>query len=56
MRLRTYEISKMLPIISGAYQQQNETNKINLIVFLCCVAFNIILLVVLFQLFKQMRN
>jgi hypothetical protein len=26
-RLRTYEISKMLPIINGAYQQQNETNK-----------------------------
>jgi hypothetical protein len=30
-RLRTYEISKMLPIINGAYQQQNETNKKQLV-------------------------
>jgi hypothetical protein len=32
-RLRT--ISKMLPIINGAYQQQNETNKNSIGVFYC---------------------
>ena len=56
-RLRTYEISKMLPIISGAYQQQNETNRNQLVLFLCCVCLlTILLMVVLFQLFKQMRQ
>jgi len=56
-RLRTYEISKMLPIITGAYQQQNETNKKQLIVFLICLSFlTVILLVALFQLFKQMKR
>jgi uncharacterized protein YqgV (UPF0045/DUF77 family)/type II secretory pathway pseudopilin PulG len=56
-RLRTYEISKMLPIISGAYQQQNETNKKQLIVFLICLSLlTVILLVALFQLFKQMKR
>ena len=56
-RLRTYEISKMLPIISGAYQQQNETNKKQLVVFLVCLSIlTVILLIALFQLFKQMKQ
>jgi cell division protein FtsB len=56
-RLRTYEISKMLPIINGAYQQQNETNKKQLLVFLLCVSLlTIVLLLVMFQLFKQMKQ
>lgn len=56
-RLRTYEISKMLPIISGAYQQQNETNKKQLVIFLGCVSLlTIVLLLVALQLFKQMKQ
>lgn len=56
-RLRTYEISKMLPIISESYQQQNETNKLQLVVFLISAAFLVlVLLVLLFLLFKQMKK
>lgn len=56
-RLRTYEISKMLPIISGAYQQQNETNKKQLVVFLVCLSLlTVVLLIALFQLFRQMKQ
>jgi hypothetical protein len=56
-RLRTYEISKMLPIISESYQQQNETNRFQLIIFLISASFLVlILLALLFLLFKQMRK
>lgn len=56
-RLRTYEISKMLPIISESYQQQNETNKFQLIVFLISAGFLVlVLLTLLFLLFKQMKK
>ena len=56
-RLRTYEISKMLPIISESYQQQNETNKFQLIVFLTSASILVlILLALLFLLFKQMKK
>jgi len=56
-RLRTYEISKMLPIISESYQQQNETNKFQLIVFLISASFlALVLLALLFLLFKQMKK
>ena len=56
-RLRTYEISKMLPIISESYQQQNETNKFQLVVFLISASFlAIVLLGLLILLFKQMKK
>ena len=56
-RLRTYEISKMLPIISESYQQQNETNKLQLVVFLISAGFLVlVLLALLFLLFKQMKK
>lgn len=56
-RLRTYEISKMLPIISESYQQQNETNRFQLIVFLISISFlSLFLLALLFLLFKQMKK
>jgi hypothetical protein len=56
-RLRTYEISKMLPIISEAYQIQNETNKFQLVLFLICASFLVIVLLsLLFLLFKQMKK
>jgi len=32
-KLRTYEISKMLPIINQAYENKNETNRTQLTVF-----------------------
>ncbi len=56
-RLRTYEISKMLPIISESYQQQNETNRFQLIVFLISATiFALVLLTLLYLLFKQMKK
>jgi Domain of unknown function (DUF6377) len=56
-KLRTYEISKMLPIINDAYQNKNETNKTQLIVFLLSVSIlSFVLLIVLILLFKQMKK
>jgi hypothetical protein len=56
-RLRTYEIAKMMPIISEAYQHQNETNRFQLVLFLASASIlSIILLVILFLLFKQMKK
>ncbi|MFV8324665.1 DUF6377 domain-containing protein [Flavobacterium sp. ZS1P14] len=56
-RLRTYEISKMMPIINEAYQKQNETNRLQLIVFLLSASIlSLFLLVVLSLLFKQMKK
>lgn len=56
-RLRTYEISKMLPIISESYQQQNETNRSQLIIFLVSASFLVlVLLALLFLFFKQMKK
>lgn len=56
-RLRTYEISKMLPIISESYQQQNETNKFQLIFFSISASFLVlVLLALLVLLFKQMKK
>ncbi|MFV8368861.1 DUF6377 domain-containing protein [Flavobacterium sp. LB2R40] len=56
-RLRTYEISKMLPIINEAYQKQNETNQFQLVLFLTSASIlSIFLLAVLFLLFKQMKK
>jgi hypothetical protein len=56
-KLRTYEISKMLPIINEAYQNKNETNRTQLIVFLICASIlSLFLLVVLVLLFRQMKK
>jgi len=56
-KLRTYEISKMLPIINQAYDQKNETNRTQLTIFLIAVSvLSIILLAALVLLFKQMRK
>lgn len=56
-RLRTYEISKMMPIINEAYQKQNETNRKQLVVFLVSASIlSLFLMVVLFLLFKQMKK
>lgn len=56
-RLRTYEISKMMPIIDDAYQKQNDTNHQQLIIFLVCVSIlSIFLMGVLVLLFKQMKK
>nr|WP_309755285.1 DUF6377 domain-containing protein [Flavobacterium sp.] len=56
-RLRTCEISKMLPIINEAYQKQNETNRFQLVLFLINASIlSVFLLAVLFLLFKQMKK
>ncbi|MEZ7498332.1 DUF6377 domain-containing protein [Flavobacterium sp. Arc3] len=56
-RLRTYEISKMMPIISEAYEHQNQKNQKQLVLFLVSMSLlTVILLVVLILLFKQMKK
>ncbi|CAM2851084.1 DUF6377 domain-containing protein [Flavobacterium frigoris] len=56
-RLRTYEISKMMPIISEAYEHQNQKNQQQLWLFLVSVSLlTVILLIVLILLFKQMKK
>ena len=56
-RLRTYEISKMLPIINEAYQKQNETNRFQLVLFLIsATVLSLFLLLVLYLLFVQMKK
>ncbi|MFV8342436.1 DUF6377 domain-containing protein [Flavobacterium sp. XS2P39] len=56
-RLRTYEISKMMPIINESYQKQNETNRLQLILFLISASIlSLFLLAVLFLLYKQMKK
>lgn len=56
-RLRTYEISKMMPIINEAYQKQNETNRNQLVMFLVSASvLSLFLMIVLFLLFKQMKK
>ena len=56
-RLRTYEISKMMPIINEAYQKQNETNRFQLILFLISASIlSLFLMGALFMLFKQMKR
>ena len=56
-KLRTYEISKMLPIINQAYENKNETNRTQLTIILIAVSIlSLILLGALVLLFKQMRK
>jgi Domain of unknown function (DUF6377) len=56
-KLRTYEISKMLPIINETYEAKNKSSKSQLIVFLISVSvLSLFLLGVLILLFKQMKK
>ena len=56
-RLRTYEISKMLPIINETYEAKNKSAKKQLIVFLVSASvLALFLLGVLILLFKQMKK
>jgi Domain of unknown function (DUF6377) len=56
-KLRTYEISKMLPIINETYEAKNKSAKSQLIVFLISASvLALFLLGVLILLFKQMKK
>jgi hypothetical protein len=56
-KLRTYEISKMLPIINETYEAKNKSAKAQLIVFLISASvLALFLLGVLILLFKQMKK
>ncbi len=56
-KLRTYEISKMLPIINETYEAKNKSAKSQLIVFLISASvLSLFLLGVLILLFKQMKK
>jgi hypothetical protein len=54
---RTYEISKMLPVINEAYETKSQTNRSQLTVFLIFVSIlSMFLLGVVILLFKQMKK
>lgn len=56
-RLRTFEISKIIPIINEAYQKQNETIHHQMVVFVVSAGFlSLFLLIVLLLLFSQMKK
>ena len=56
-RLRTFEISKLMPIINDAYQKQNDTNRKQLVMFLVSASIlSLFLMAVLFLLFRQMKK
>lgn len=56
-KLRTYEISKMLPIINETYEAKNKSAKSQLIIFLICASvLSLFLLGVLILLFNQMKK
>ncbi len=56
-RLRTIEISQMLPIIEKAYQLETKTRQRQLIVFLISISvLSLFLLIVLFLLYRQMKK
>lgn len=56
-KLRTYEISKMLPIINESYEAKNKSSQSQLIVFLICVSvLSLFLIGVLILLFNQMKK
>mgnify|MGYP006167609063 CR=1 FL=1 len=56
-KLRTYEISKMLPIINESYETKNKSSQSQLIVFLISVSvLSLFLIGVLILLFKQMKK
>ncbi|MBB3188137.1 DUF6377 domain-containing protein [Microbacter margulisiae] len=56
-RLRTIEISQMIPIIDKAYQSEITARQRQLVLFLISISFlSLILLVVLFLLYRQMKK
>lgn len=56
-RLRTYEVSQMLPLIDKAYQAQSKARQRQLVVSLACISFlTLLLLVALFFIYRQMRT
>lgn len=56
-RLRTYEISQMLPIIDKAYQLQTEARQNQLMISLISISvLSIFLLIAIFFIYRQMRK
>lgn len=56
-RLRTFEITKMYPIVDKAYQLREAKNKqIRMIFTFCITLLSVILLISLFYIYKQMKK
>jgi hypothetical protein len=56
-RLRTYEISKMMPIIDEAYQVQTESRqRLMLITLISISSLSILLIVAVFFVYRQMKK
>ena len=56
-RLRTYEISQMLPIIDKAYQMQTEARQKQLVISLISISIlSLFLLIAIFFVYRQMRK
>lgn len=56
-RLRTYEISQMLPIINQAYQHQSQARQRQLIISLISISLlSVFLLIAVLSVYRQMRK
>lgn len=56
-RLRTFEVSKMMPIIDKAYQQQTESRQRLMLISLSCISvLSFLLIVAIFLVYRQMKK
>ncbi len=56
-RLRTYEISQMMPIIDKAYQLENESRQRQLVIFLISISIlSLFLIIAIVSLYRHMQN
>ena len=56
-RLRTYEISKMMPIIDNAYQHQTETRQHLMMITIIIVSIlSLLLMIAIFFVYRQMKK
>lgn len=56
-RLRTYEISQMMPIIDKAYQMENESRQRQLVIFLISISIlSLFLIIAIISLYRHMQN
>jgi hypothetical protein len=56
-RLRTYEISRMLPVIDKAYQHQTESKQRLMMIAICVVSIlSLLLMIAIFFVYRQMKK
>ncbi|WP_243347775.1 DUF6377 domain-containing protein [Parabacteroides sp. FAFU027] len=56
-RLRTYEISQMMPIIDNAYARENQARQRQLVIFLISISvLSLFLIIAIVSLYRHMQN